>query len=307
MTSGRSGSRECNRPSKVLIAHPYHAVYSPRVARRTIVRRLSTWRKVALSAWDAPRDPTAYGTLDLDCENALAYLAAVKERSGESVSLTHLTGKAIATAMAERPEVNAFASRGRLVLRDTIDVFFQVAFFDDHEQRAGANLAGAKVARADEKTLVDIGRELRERATAIRKNSDAETARAARSMSALPSWFVGFATRTGGYLSHDWNLDLSRFGIPHDAFGSVMVTNVGTFGIQAGYAPLLELSRVPLILTLGAVREAPSVHEGALCIRKRVTIGVAFDHRVMDGYQAGHLARTFTRVFEDPAKALGEP
>jgi hypothetical protein len=153
---------------------------------------------------------------------------------------------------------------------------------------------------------VEIGRELRERATAIRTKSDAETARGARSMAALPSWFVGFATRAGGYLSYDWNLDLRRFGIPHDAFGSVMVTNIGTFGIPVGYAPLLELSRVPIIMTLGAVRDAPSVHEGQLCIRKRVTIGVAFDHRVMDGQQAGTLARTFTRVFEDP-KAVLEP
>jgi len=271
------------------------------VAQVRLVKKLSTWRKVALVAWDAPRDPTAYGTLDLDCENALAYLAEIEARTGERVTLTHLTGKAIAMAMAENPETNAFASRGRLMLRETVDVFFQVVFDE------GSNLAGAKVSRADEKSVIEIGQELRSRATAIRTKSDAETARGARSLAALPSWFVGFATRAGANLSYDWNLDLSRFGIPHDAFGSVMVTNVGTFGISVGYAPLLELSRVPLIMTLGAVRDAPSVHEGALCIRKRVTIGVAFDHRVLDGYQAGMLARTFIRVFEDPKGALGDP
>ncbi len=254
-----------------------------------------------MAAWDAPRDPTAYGTLDLDCENALAYLAAVEARTGEKVTLTHLTGKAIAIAIAETPETNAFVSRGRLMLRDTVDVFFQVVFDN------GSNLAGAKIARANEKSLMELGRELRERATAIRSQRDADTAQRARSLAALPSWFVGFATRAGANLSYDWSLDLSRFGVPYDAFGSVMVTNVGTFGLQVGYAPLLELSRVPLVMTLGAVRDAPSVHEGTLCIRKRVTIGVAFDHRVLDGYQAGVLARRFTGVIEDPKIELGEP
>lgn len=280
------------------------------MAKIRVIDKLSTWRKVALSAWSTPRDPTAYGTLDLDCQDALAYLATLKEKTGTSISLTHLTGKAIAMAIAERPEVNAFASRGRLVSRESIDIFFQVAFFDDQNdtekpaaktKTGESNLAGAKVMHADEKSLEEIAKDLKERATAIRKKSDAETARASEAIASLPSWLVGLATTTGAYFSYDWNMDLRSFGIPHDAFGSAMVTNIGTFGITAGHAPLLHLSRVPIVLTLGAVRDAPSVHDGQLCIRKRVTIGVAFDHRVMDGYHAGMLARTFTRVFSDPA------
>ena len=57
------------------------------------------------------------------------------------------------------------------MLRDTIDVFFQVAYFD--EERAGkkkeANLAGAKVRAANTKGTVAIARELRERAERIRE------------------------------------------------------------------------------------------------------------------------------------------
>src|SRR5215472_16846246 len=141
-------------------------------------RTLATWRRVALSAWGAPRNPTAYGTLDVDCEAALLYLARLREHSGERVTLTHLVGKAVAVAIAAHPDVNGFASHGRLMLRDSIDVFFQVAFFDedkpkDAEQPKGgkkrANLAGAKIEHADKKSVVEIARELRERASAIRR------------------------------------------------------------------------------------------------------------------------------------------
>jgi pyruvate/2-oxoglutarate dehydrogenase complex dihydrolipoamide acyltransferase (E2) component len=44
------------------------------------------------------------------------------------------------------------------------------------------------------------------------------------------------------------------------------------------------------------------VSEGQLAVRKQVTIGVAFDHRVMDGYHAGVLARRFSDAFANPEK-----
>src|SRR5262249_43461405 len=159
--------------------------------------------------WGSPRDPTAYGLLDLDVEPALDYLAAVRAASGEKITLTHLVGKAVAQAIAEHPEVNGFASRGRLMLRETVDIFFQVAFFDeapDAEKKKDANLAGAKVRAADTKDIVAIARELRERAERIRAKADAETARGSAALAKFPKSLVGFATRTGAMLSYDLGL-----------------------------------------------------------------------------------------------------
>jgi pyruvate dehydrogenase E2 component (dihydrolipoamide acetyltransferase) len=274
---------------------------------------LPTWRRLALGAWGSPRDPTAYGMLDLDVEPALAYIGALRAASGEKITLTHLVGKAIADAIAEHPEVNGFASRGRLMLRDTVDVFFQVAFFDESPApptkggKKGANLAGAKVRAADTKSAVEIARELRERAERIRAKADAETARGAATLSKLPNALVGLAARAGAMLSYDLGLDLSRFGIPYDAFGSCMVTNVGVFGIPVAWAPLFSLSRVPIVLTLGAVREVVRAHQGAAAVRRSATIGVAFDHRVLDGYHAGKMAARFLEVLADPGAYLGPP
>ncbi len=281
--------------------------------------KLPTWRRVALSTWGAPDDPTAYGTLELECEAALAYLDRLRRESGEKVTLTHLVGKAAALAIAAHPEVNGFPSHGRLMVRDTIDVFFQVAFFDEDVKRDGegagassgtnkkknANLAGAKIVRADQKSVVSIARELREGAEAIRKRGEAETVKSANLMARIPGPFLGFVTRAAAYASYDLGLDLRKLGVPRDPFGSCMVTNVGVFGLRVGHAPLLPFARVPVILTLGAVREAPTVVGGKVVVRKMVSIGAAFDHRVMDGYHAGVMARIFSEVFGDPERKLG--
>lgn len=274
------------------------------------ISQLSTWRKLAMFAWGPPRDPTAYGMLEVDAEPGLAYVARLREASGAKVTLTHLVGKAVALAIAERPEVNAYVSGGSLVQRETVDVFFQVAFFDEGggaRERDKANLAGAKVTRCDARSVVEIAGELGRRAEAIRQRADAETAKASRSLARLPGRLVGVATRAGAHLSFDWGLDLSAAGIPRDPFGSCMITNVGTFGIPVAWAPLLHMSRSPLCVTLGAVRDAPCVKGGAVVPGKRVTLGVAFDHRVLDGFHAGALAKRFTAVMEDPEGTLGPP
>jgi pyruvate/2-oxoglutarate dehydrogenase complex dihydrolipoamide acyltransferase (E2) component len=271
-----------------------------------------------MSAWGPPRDPTAYGTLDIDCEAALLYAERLRDQSGEKVTLSHIVGKAIATCIAARPEVNGFVSHGTLYVRDTVDIFYQVAFFDDDVGREGgrrkvdgeagsrdANLAGAKIRDCDKKSVVAIARELRQRAEAIRARGEAETADSANLMAKIPAPLVGLAVRAGAYLSYDLGLDLRRFGIPLDAFGSAMVTNIGVFGLTHGQAPLLPFARVPLVVTLGAVREVAAVVRGQVVPRRSMAVGVAFDHRVMDGYHAGKMARRFRAMMEEPDRHLG--
>ena len=280
-------------------------------------RGLSSWRKVALSTWGNPTNPTAYGVLELDCARALAYIAKLRETSGEKITLTHLVGKAIALSIAALPEVNGFVSQGRLKLRETVDIFFQVAFFDDEVSETGlrekpdwtthrkrANLAGAKIQSTDTKSLVEIAKELREKAEAIRADADADTIRSANKLSNLPGPIVGLVMRAAAYLHYDLGFDLTRFGMPDDGFGSCMITNIGVFGLEVGLAPLFPAGRVPLILTLGAVRDVATVEDGKILAKKRVCIGTAFDHRVMDGYHAGAMARHFRRLFEDPEREL---
>ena len=262
------------------------------------LENLPTWRKMALFAWGAPRDPTVYGTIEVGVERAQRYLAELREQTGVKLTLTHLVGKAAAAAIAERPEVNAIVRRGRLYVRDSIDVFFQVAF------EGGENLAGAKISDADHKSVVDIARELSERVERIRSKKDDPTQRSARRLSALPPPLLKLMMRLGESLSYDWDLDLSRVGVPYDAFGSCMVTNVAGYGLSVGFAPLFPPGRVPLVLTMGEVRDAPAVVDGRVVSAPTLTIGASFDHRVMDGYHAGRMAKRFREILADPAQAL---
>ena len=107
------------------------------------------------------------------------------------------------------------------------------------------------------------------------------------------------------FLSVTLNLDLSRFGIPNDPFGSVMVTNVGSLGLEEAYVPLVPYSHVPLLIALGATRAEPIVEDGEIVIAQIVRAFATFDHRVLDGAHAAKMAKTLKRIFADPEGVLG--
>lgn len=260
---------------------------------------LSTWRLISLSAWARPSDPSVYGWVDVDLGRTLPYLEALNAGAAHKVTLTHLVGKAAALAIADVPSVNAIVRRGQLHARSSIDVFFQVAY------EGGENLSGAKVAHADRLSLSEIAAELARGASGIRSHAEHPLSRSDARLSRIPTFLRALALRAVETAVYDLELDLSRFGVPRDAFGSVMVTNVGGFGLAHAFAPLVPFSRVPFVVTIGAIREAATVVEGTVSARPLVSIGVTLDHRVLDGYQAGKLARRFSEIIEHPAANLG--
>ena len=84
--------------------------------------------------------------------------------------------------------------------------------------------------------------------------------------------------------------------------GTFSISNVGVFGIDAG-TPILNPGEAG-ILALGAVREQPWVHEGALAVRSVMTLSLSFDHRLVDGEQGARFLNDVGAVLADPAMAL---
>ena len=261
-------------------------------------KKLSSWRRISLSTWDKPRDPTVYGWLSLDVSLALGYLERLERESGVKLTLTHLVGKAIAVAIAECPEVNAVVRHGRQVYtRSSVDVFFQVMFDQ-------GNLSGAKVQSADDKSLVEIAAELGQRAATIRKKQPHELSRSDATLDRLPALLRRRVLRGIESAIYDWGIDLSRFGVPQDGFGSAMVTNVGVFGLPYGLAPLVPFTRVPIVLTVGALADAPVAEHGQVVVRPVLPVGVTLDHRILDGYQAGKRTSSFGAAMSAPEREL---
>jgi pyruvate dehydrogenase E2 component (dihydrolipoamide acetyltransferase) len=84
--------------------------------------------------------------------------------------------------------------------------------------------------------------------------------------------------------------------------GTITITNVGVFGIDAG-TPILTPGEAA-ILALGAVRRQPWEHDGGIALRQVVTLALSFDHRIVDGEQAARLIADLGRILSDPGSVL---
>jgi pyruvate dehydrogenase E2 component (dihydrolipoamide acetyltransferase) len=262
---------------------------------------LSSWRRLAPHVWNRPQDPTVYGVMELVVDRALPYLETLSRRSGTKVRLSHLVTKALAVAIREQPESNAIVSQRVLKGRKDVDIFVQIAV------DGGRDLSGAKIAEADEKSLIEITRELAERAERVRRRADPGVERTKNLVERLPNALLGWSVRVMEYLLYDLQIDLSRFGIASDQFGSAMVSNIGTFdgfGMSFALAPLVPISRCPIVVLVGEVQRKPMVDDERIVVRSVCTLGCTFDHRVLDGAQGIAIAARLKQIVEDPEHEL---
>jgi pyruvate dehydrogenase E2 component (dihydrolipoamide acetyltransferase) len=84
--------------------------------------------------------------------------------------------------------------------------------------------------------------------------------------------------------------------------GTFTITNVGVFGVDTG-TPILPPGEAA-ILALGSIREQPWVHRGRVRVRQVTTLGISFDHRIIDGELGSRFLHDVGAFLADPEAAL---
>jgi 2-oxoisovalerate dehydrogenase E2 component (dihydrolipoyl transacylase) len=84
--------------------------------------------------------------------------------------------------------------------------------------------------------------------------------------------------------------------------GTITITNVGVFGVDAG-TPILNPGEAA-ILAFGQVRQQPWVHKGRIRPRWMTQLALSFDHRLVDGELGSRTLADLAAILEDPSRAL---
>lgn len=82
------------------------------------------------------------------------------------------------------------------------------------------------------------------------------------------------------------------------ADGTITITNVGVFGVDAG-TPILNPGEAA-ILCFGSIRRIPWEHEGEIALRSVTTLSLSFDHRLVDGQQGSQFLALVGRLLSTP-------
>jgi len=84
--------------------------------------------------------------------------------------------------------------------------------------------------------------------------------------------------------------------------GTLSITNIGVFGIDAG-TPILNPGEAAIV-ALGAVRKAPWVVDDEIAVRQVMSLSLSFDHRLVDGEQGSRFLADLGAILSDPAMVL---
>lgn len=137
---------ECDRNAD----RPEEIVFSP--TRMRIAERLTRSKQTI---------PHFYLAREVDLSEAMVWRRRFNEAGGEKVTVTDMIVKAVATALAKYPKMNAHVEPGRMMLHKAVNVGVAVSVEE--------GLIVPVVADADKRSLVEISRVSRENAAAARE------------------------------------------------------------------------------------------------------------------------------------------
>jgi 2-oxoisovalerate dehydrogenase E2 component (dihydrolipoyl transacylase) len=84
--------------------------------------------------------------------------------------------------------------------------------------------------------------------------------------------------------------------------GTISITNIGVFGIDAG-TPILNPGEAA-ILAIGAVRKMPWEYRDEVALRQVMTLSLSFDHRLVDGEQGSRFLADIGAILADPGMVM---
>ncbi|MBI3542467.1 MAG: 2-oxo acid dehydrogenase subunit E2 [Deltaproteobacteria bacterium] len=260
-------------------------------------QKLSSWRKIALGSWHSPGDPSVYGTVEFNASKLVERQKRwAEQKNAKAPTVTAITTRATALMLVRHPQINGLIRWGRIYNRKDVAIFLQTAV-----DEAGKDLSGFVIYEAEKKSLEQVMGEIASKAKAIREDRDPNFKKAKSTFGSIPAFAMRCVLNTMSFLLYTLNLDLSWAGLPKDPFGSVMITSIGSLGMDEAYGPLVGYSRVPLLMAVGAVRERAVVLDGKLAIAPTFKICVTFDHRFIDGVLGAKMVKTFRQLIETDA------
>ena len=253
----------------------------------------SDWRKVASTIYQKPIDSKIYGMVELDVTELEKYVSQ-KRKEGIKTTITYLITLIVGRAMREAsPELNTYVRRGKIVQREQVDGTVSVLL-------PGGQMGSVKVENADQKTVKEISDQIAEEIRNSRQGNENDTMQSKNMLAKVPWPFRKWLFRLYRTITIHWGISLPGIGLDSNSFGSYVISNIGTVGLDTGYGSLLPSSNVSLVMILGSIQNKPAVINGEIIPRRIMLLSATLDHRVVDGSHGGLLFRHIKLLVKNP-------
>lgn len=187
-------------------------------------------RKITISSWGHPSDPTCYLPIDYDVTDTLDFISKM---SGEHrITLTHVVAKAIGMGFNSAPHLLGRIAFGNFRHFKQADVSVLAAV------EGGKDLVPVTIRGPHAKKIEEIADEINAKANKARKGEDQEHKKNTEAFNFLPSFLTGALMDVMVYITQNLGWSVPLLGIKGDSLAPIVLTNVGSLGLYSGFAPI---------------------------------------------------------------------
>ena len=252
------------------------------------------WRKVSSAIYTKPQDSKIFGSVELDVTDLEEFISQ-KRREGLKITLTHIFTLAVARALRDEvPELNCYVKRGNIVQRKQVDASVSVLIKDNE-------MSSVKVENAGELNLTQLAEILTEGIRQTRKGDENDTMQMKSGIARIPWPFRRWLFNLYKTITINLGFSFPAIGVTANNFGSFVITNIGSIGLDTGFPALFPASNVAFVFVMGGVSKKPVVINDEIVIRRIITLSAALDHRVADAIHGGRLFKYIRQVARDPS------
>lgn len=253
----------------------------------------SNWRKVASTIYKKPTDSKIFGIVELDVSELEKYVAK-KRKEGVKTTLTYLMTIIIGRGIRQEvPELNTYVKRGKIIQRKQVDATVSVLL-------PGGQMGSVKVENADQLTTAEISENIGNNIANSRKGNENDEMQSKSFLAKIPwplrNWFFKIYQT----ITINWGISMPVIGLDSNSFGSYVISNIGTVGLDTGFGSLLPSSNISFVFVLGSINKKPIVVNDEVVVRRVMLLSSTLDHRVVDGSHGGRLFRYIKQVAKNP-------
>ena len=204
--------------------------------------------------------------------------------------MTLIVGRAI---RQEVPELNTFVRRGKIIQREKVDATVSVLL-------PGGQMGSVKIENSDKLTIKEISDEIGGKIRNSRKGNENKTMQSKNFLSSIPWPFRNWVFKLYRTITIHWGISMPLIGLDSNSFGSYVISNIGSVGLDTGYGSLLPSSNVSTVFILGSINKKPAIINDKIVPRRIMALSATLDHRIVDGSHGGKLFRAIKYYIKNP-------
>jgi len=267
------------------------------------LRTLDPYNELAPFIMKTRGDASNYFSDFVEITETERYLRDKRKNGYPGMGILHLFIASYIRTLSQYPAANRFVSGQRIYARKNIELVMTVK----KELRTNASETSIKVELTPYDTMFDVYHKIGEEIEKVKREGEAtSTDNAARAFMKIPRIILKLTISFMGLLDY-FGLIPRQLMKASPFHGSVIITDLGSIGLQAIHHHLYNFGNLPVFVAIGPKRKSRELSaDGQIVERKYIDYKIVADERICDGFYYAQALRLFKSYLCKP-NVLDEP